>query len=255
MLPAEDPISLSLLLHLNSEPWPARDDEIEAGYRVDYLRLGGAAVALPPPSESHLGRLIRQRYSCRAFVNRVMPIATLGTLLWSANGLTRRGELPGGTVCMNRSIPSAGGLYPLELYALLQRVESVPDGLYHYGVWDHALEPVGDGASLSGFQEALVSYPFVREANAVLFIAAIFLRTQRKYGPRGYRYILLEAGHAAQNICLAATEAGLASLCIGGYWDRKVNPLLKLEPIRAGVVYVLGVGYPSGGLQNAAQVS
>lgn len=254
MVPAEDPLSLSLLLHLNSEPWPARDEEIEASYSVEYMKLGGAAIALPPPSESHLGRLIRQRYSCRAFENRFMPAATLGTLLWSANGLTRRGELPGGTVCMNRGIPSAGGLYPLELFAWLQRVESIPDGLYHYGVWDHALEPVSERASVKNFEEALVCYPFVREANAVLFIAAIFLRTQHKYGPRGYRYILLEAGHAAQNICLAATEAGLASLCIGGYWDRKVNPLLKLEPTRAGVVYVLGVGYPSVGPQNATRV-
>src|SRR5689334_10820537 len=219
MIPAEDPTTLSLLLHLNSEPWPARDAEVQAGYKVEYLKLGGAAIALPPPSESNLSRLIRQRYSCRAFVNRPMPAATLGTLLWSANGLTRRGRLPDGTVCINRSIPSAGGLYPLEVYAWLKGVESVPDGLYHYGVWDHALEPVGERASVHELQEALVYYPFVREANAVLFIAATFLRTQHKYGPRGYRYILLEAGHAAQNICLAATEAGFASLCIGGYWD------------------------------------
>lgn len=250
MIPAEDSTSLSLILHLNSEPWPVRDEEIAAAYRVEYLKLGGATITLPPPSDSHLGTLMRERYSCRTFEKRVIPARTLGTLLWSANGLTRQGQLPGGMMCMNRTIPSAGGLYPLEIYALVQRVEAIPDGLYHYGVWDHALEPVSQQASFEDFRDALVAYPFVRDANAVVFVTAIFLRTQHKYGPRGYRYILLEAGHAAQNICLAATEAGMGSLCIGGYFDGKLNTLLNLEPTSAGVVYVLGVGCPSAEAQS-----
>ena len=212
---------------------------------MEYLKLGGAAITLPPPSDSHLGKLLRERYSCRTFEKRVIPARTLGTLLWSANGLTRQGQLPGGTMCINRTIPSAGGLYPLEIYALVQRAEAIPDGLYHYGVWDHTLEPVSQGASFQDFRDALVAYPFVRDANAVFLITAIFLRTQHKYGPRGCRYILLETGHAAQNICLAATEGGLASLCVGGYFDSKLNTALNLEPTGAGVVYVLGVGYPS----------
>jgi len=246
VIPVEDLTTLSLLLHLNSEPREATEDDLAAGYRVDYLSVGfpGSAVSLPRPSDSPLAKLIHDRYSCRTFQKRVMPLGALATLLWAANGLTRQSELPGGTVCFNRSIPSAGGLYPLEVYALIQRVGSVPDGLYHYGVWDHTLEPTGAGASFQDFRESLLAFPFIQDANVVLFLSAIFLRTQHKYKARGYRYILLEAGHSAENICLAATEAGLASLCIGGYLDRKLNAMLGLNATKAGVVYVVGVGYP-----------
>ncbi len=247
MVRVEDPTTLSLLLHLNSEPWPATEDELASGYRVDYLSVGlpESTVKLPRPSDSPLARLIHDRYSCRTFQKRAMPLGVLSTLLWAANGLTRQAELPDGTLCINRSIPSAGGLYPLEVYALIQRVEEIPDGLYHYGVWGHTLEPLRAGASFQDFRESFLAFPFILDANVVLFLSAIFLRTQRKYGPRGYRYILLEAGHSAENVCLAATEAGLGSLCIGGYLDRKLNGMLKLDATKAGVVYVVGVGYPS----------
>jgi SagB-type dehydrogenase family enzyme len=140
----------------------------------------------------------------------------VSTLLWAANGLTRQATLPDGAIALARSIPSAGALYPLEVYALCQRVNGVRDGLYHYSVWNHALEPVRPGMSIEDFREALPAPSFIDDANVLLFLAAIFLRTQRKYGPRGYRFILLEAGHAAQNICLMAVQAGLASLRIGG---------------------------------------
>jgi SagB-type dehydrogenase family enzyme len=86
---------------------------------------------------------------------------------------------------------------------------------------------------------------FVEHANVLLFLGAVFARTQKKYGPRGYRYVLLEAGHAAQNVCLAAAEGGLGSLCIGGYLDGKLNAMLGLEDGKAGVVYVVGIGYPA----------
>ena len=133
----------------------------------------------------------------------------------------------------------------MEVYALCQRVNGVPEGLYHYSVWNHALEPVRPGMSFEDFRDAMVAPSFVDDANVLLFLAAIFLRTQRKYGPRGYRYILLEAGHAAQNLCLMAVQAGLASLCIGGYLDSKLNRLLGLDEVKAGVVYTLATGLPS----------
>jgi SagB-type dehydrogenase family enzyme len=175
-----------------------------------------------------------------------MPLETLSTLLWAANGLTRQAELPpDGVSCLNRSVPSAGGLYPLEVYPLVQRVEATPGGLYHYGVWGHTLEPVRTGATFEDFRSATLAYPFFEDANVVLFVAAVFARTQRKYGPRGYRYILLEAGHAAQNICLAATGKGLGSLCIGGYLDGKLNRMLGLDAAKEGVVYAVAAGFPA----------
>ncbi len=247
MIPAKDATTLSSLFHLNSEPWKnAEAYQQTNGYRVDYLSVGdpGAAVSLPRPGESPLARLIRERYSCRKFQPKPMPLEAVSTLLWAANGLTHETRLNGGELCISRSIPSAGGLYPLEVFALAQRIEGLADGLYHYAVWNHAMEPVRAGASFREFESAVLMLPFVEQANLLLFLAAIFGRTQKKYGPRGYRYVLLEAGHAAQNICLAAGEGGLGSLCIGGYLDGELNAMLGLEEGKRGVVYVVGVGYP-----------
>lgn len=246
MMLANDATSLSMLFHLNSEPWMNSEAyQQSAGYKVEYLSTGGQGVAvpLPRPGDSPLSRLIRERYSCRRFRPVPMDLATLSAVLWAANGLTRESRLSGGERSCARSIPSAGGLYPLEVFALVQRVQGLDDGLYHYGVWNHVMEPARAGASFREFESSVPMLQFVEHANVLLFLGAVFGRTQKKYGPRGYRYVLLEAGHAAQNICLAAVECGLASLCIGGYLDGKVNAMLGLEDHKAGVVYVLGVGY------------
>ena len=87
------------------------------------------------------------------------------------------------------------------------------------------------------------TYPFIRDANLIVAIAAVFNRTQKKYGPRGYRYILIESGHVGQNVCLRASELGLATLCMGGFVDSELNALLGLAPTREGVVYTVAVGY------------
>jgi SagB-type dehydrogenase family enzyme len=89
----------------------------------------------------------------------------------------------------------------------------------------------------------MLAFPFIQDANVLFFLVGVFAWTQTKYGPRGYRFILLEAGHAAQNICLAATQTGLASLCIGGYLDSKLNRILRLDPVEEGVVYAVAAGY------------
>jgi SagB-type dehydrogenase family enzyme len=125
----------------------------------------------------------------------------------------------------------------------LQRVETLEDGLYHYGVRDHTLEPMKAGVDRAALAEALLSAPYVDNANAVVLITAVFDRTLRKYSARGYRYILLEAGHAAQNLCLLATERNLASLCIGGFADGAINRLLGLDSRTEAAVYCAAIGH------------
>ena len=83
----------------------------------------------------------------------------------------------------------------------------------------------------------------MRDANLVIVLAAVFTRSQKKYGPRGYRYTLLEAGHAGQNICLRAAELGLSTLCMGGFVDSALNALIGLDVPREGAVYTLAAGY------------
>ena len=143
-------------------------------------------------------------------------------------------------------IPSAGGLYPLELYVAADRVSDVTRGLYHFHARDHLLEPLDYSGAIADMVGALMQQHYLENAAALIFIAAIFPRTQAKYGPRGYRYALIEAGHVAQNICLGASELRLATLCIGGFMDHRLNALLQLDGRTGGAIYGVAVGHPPG---------
>jgi SagB-type dehydrogenase family enzyme len=245
MLPLDDPTSLSLLFHLNSEPWLN-----DAAYRSapgpqEFKRHDAvlSEVALPSSPRTALTQLIQRRQSCREFVRRAMPVAHLASLLNDAYGVAtpdahgERGQL------MRRAVPSAGGMFPLELYVLLRRVEGLEDGLYHYDVIGHTAQLMRRGDLFPAVEPVFYTFPFIREANLIIAVAAVFLRTQQKYGPRGYRYILLEAGHLGQNVCLKASELGLATLCMGGFIDSQLNAVLQLSPQREGVVYTIAAGY------------
>jgi SagB-type dehydrogenase family enzyme len=244
MIPYEDATALSLLYHLNSEPW--RNDEAyrSAAYHQEFKEVESLVcrASLPPAPDSPLSRLIRLRRSCRVYLPRPMPLDSVSALAAAAYGIVETAPLEDDATFFRRSVPSAGGLFPLELFVFLQRVEGLSDGLYHYDVRGHALELLRESriAELAPF---LYPYPFIRDANLVFAVAAVFGRNQKKYGPRGYRYTLLEAGHSAQNICLRAVELGLGTLCMGGFEDSRLNRLLGLEPTREGVVYAVAVGY------------
>lgn len=243
MIPLEDAKTLSLLFHLNSEPW--RNDEAYRGtYHQEFREVESpvSRASLPPVIESPLSRLIRLRRSCRSYLPRLIGIDSVAALAAAAYGIVETARLEDDTMFFRRSVPSAGGLFPLELFAFLQRVEGLSDGLYHYDVRGHALDLVGRNV-IADLESFLYTYPFVRDANLVFTLAAVFDRNQKKYGPRGYRYTLLEAGHSAQNICLRAVELGLGTLCMGGFEDSRLNRMLGLEPSREGVVYAVAVGH------------
>jgi len=246
MIPFRDATTLSLLYHLNSEPWRNREAYGSLAYTVKYKEIpeAEARILLAPTEDSPLMRLLKRRSSCRQFKSQAMPLATVSTLLGGMYGVTRMTSFQDGTTVLLRATPSAGGLFPLEIYAVTRDIEGVPDGVHHYAVHAHSLEMMATSSFTEELMKFLVVEPFVRHANVIVFIAAVFARTQEKYGPRGYRYILLEAGHAAQNLCLLATEQGLGSLCIGGFLDAKVNSLFGFDGVYEAVLYGVVVGYP-----------
>jgi SagB-type dehydrogenase family enzyme len=247
-LPADDATSLSLLFHLNSEPWLNADAYAGAGQSNAPLAVGDPPpVALPPAEESPLTGLLRARRSCRSFERRAMPCATLAQLLSAAAGVSERTILEDGSSFRRRAAPSAGGMFPLDTYVFARDVDNVAEGVHRYDHLAHGLVEVARADVGELLQPALYAYPFAASANVFLAFAATFARAQRKYGPRGYRYILLEAGHCAQNACLRAAELQLGTLCIGGFADGAVNRLLALEPTEAGVVYMVAAGYPAAG--------
>jgi Nitroreductase family len=142
MFPFEDGTSLSLLYHLNSEPWGNVEAYQSVTYEVEYKQVTHSSppLSLPTPSESDMTRLARKRYSCRAYEPKMLPLSTLSALLWGSYGITRTdAALLGGALALMRPVPSAGGLFPLEVYVATQQVQDLPDGLHHYNVRNHAL--------------------------------------------------------------------------------------------------------------------
>lgn len=247
MIKFEDATTLSLLFHLNSEPWLNNEAYRGDAYHQEFKEIDSPAapIRLPLPAESELTRLIRLRTSCRTYLPEAMPLESVSVLAKAAYGALGTLDLPEGTSFFRRSVPSAGGLFPLEVFILTQRVQNLDDGIYHYDVRGHALELFQPGNPFPGLEQIPYTYPFIRDANLVFALTGVFPRTQKKYGPRGYRYVLLEAGHSAQNICLAAAELSLSTLCMGGFIDSKLNRLLGLDPAEEGVVYAVAAGYGS----------
>jgi SagB-type dehydrogenase family enzyme len=141
-------------------------------------------------------------------------------------------------------VPSGGALYPLELYLYAASVDGLERGLYHCDPLDGELDVLRTADLSEDVRHCLVQADLASGAAAIVFVTAVFERTTFKYGDRGYRFALLEAGHLAQNFCLAATAAGLASAPIGGYADRDVDRLLAVDGVTESTVYVLLLGTP-----------
>lgn len=244
-LPSEDPTSLSRLFHLNSEPW-LNEAAYRAGPYLQAFRSHADAprTPLPPTDPGAVEALAMARRSVRAFRPDPMPLAVLAALLRAGYGVGGPDPMEQGGQFLRRSVPSAGGTYPLEIYALVARVEGLATGLYHFDAMGEALELVRPGPWQAEAAPVFYTWPYVVEAPVILCLAAIFARTQSKYGPRGYRYVLLEAGHVAQNLCLAGVEHGQGSLCMGGFRDGRLNALIGLSQPAEGVVYAIALGAP-----------
>ena len=245
MIPLKDPTTLSMLFHLNSEPW-LNDEAYKAGSSKQEFKeqQGILAETALPVVQSSLTDLFRRRRSCRAFSPAAMALAQVASLLAAAYGIVEIDSPNDQGKFLRRSVPSAGGLFPLEVYLVVQRVDGLADGVYHYDVLGHSLQLLVPGNHFRLLEPVFYTYPFFYGANLVICLAAVFPRTQKKYGPRGYRYILLEAGHVGQNICLQAAEMDLATLCMGGFIDSDVNRMLNLDQQCEGVVYSVAAGHP-----------
>ncbi len=207
-------------------------------------------VPLPPGVRivAPLADLVRDRVSCRAFRDQPIGLAELATLLrtgYGTTGVTEDGPL----YIVDRAVPSGGGLYPLEVSVLVRSVDGLPAGVYHYVPLADGLEQIRGGGALSA---SLVSYlflgqPWVAEAAVVLVLSAVCERSLASYGDRGYRYLLLEAGHVAENLVLAATGLGLGAVNLGGFLDDELSGLLRLDTESEIVLYGTAVGRPSSG--------
>lgn len=197
----------------------------------------GAVVPLPPPrlkGTVSLEEALAARRSVRAFSKGPLTLGGLSQLLWAAQGITDPRGL--------RTAPSAGALYPLEIFVVAGAVASLPPGVYRYQPREHRLTAVAEGDRRASLAAAALGQSAVREAPAVIAIAAEYGRTTGKYRERGVRYVHMEAGHAAQNVCLEAAALDLATVVIGAFSDEDVTAALHaggLQPL-----YLIPVGTP-----------
>ena len=220
----------------------AADADLRASsVRAVRRHLHAAVVELGPatPLRMPLGAALARRRSVRAFADAPLPRRCLAALLRAGYGIT--GDLAAGDAVQPvRAAPSGGALYPLELSVAARRVEGIAPGLYHFDPLDDVLEKVHPGAVA-----VAATTPFAETAGgaaAVIFVSALFWRSRFKYGLRGYRFALMEAGHVAQNVLLAATALGLGAVPLGGFYDRRVDELLGVNGVDESALYLLCVG-------------
>lgn len=190
-------------------------------------------TSLPEPSTdgplSLEGALVRRR-SVREYSLEQLSISEISQLLWAAQGITN----PRGY----RTAPSAGALYPLEVYVVLE------GGVFHYDPHAHSLTAVSAGDLRSDLYSVSLRQDAILNAPMVMVVTAVFSRTEAKYGrARSPRYVHLEAGHAAQNILLQAVSLGLGAVPIGAFEDTRVQEVLGL-PADHEPLYLIPIGHP-----------
>jgi len=204
-------------------------------------------VPLPvsfPASTRSFDDVLLRRTSARGFGTGSVPFASLVKGLVLAYGVTRSNE-NNDYPRPFRAVPSGGALYPLEVYLHAARVDGLAPGLYHFDPEDRSLDVLGLGDATDEMASFMVQADLFRQAAATVLVTAVFIRSVFKYGDRGYRFILLEAGHLAQNMLLTWEEAGLAGVSIGGYLDRLADRYLRLDGLNESVVYMLHAGPPA----------
>lgn len=195
-----------------------------------------APVPLPEPrlkSAVSLEETLLQRRSAREYADEALTLEEVSQLLWAAQGVTAEW---GG-----RTAPSAGALYPLETYLVVGNVENLAPGVYKYKPERHELVKVKDDDVREELAEASLGQSWVKEGAIDIVIAAVYERTTRKYGDRGVRYVHMEAGHAAQNICLQATALDLGIVTVGAFHDEQVKNILGMARDETPL-YVIPVG-------------
>jgi SagB-type dehydrogenase family enzyme len=192
----------------------------------------GDAIALPAPVKKgsmSLEETLQRRRSVRSFQARPLTQAEIGQLLWAAQGLTNERGF--------RTAPSAGALYPLEVYVATEQ------GVFRYEPKAHRLRRVGAQDVRSRIHAAALRQAAVRDAPALFVVTAVYERTARKYGSRAERYVRIEAGHAAQNLLLQAVALGLGAVPIGAFDDEGVRACLG-APKDHRPLYIIPAGRP-----------
>jgi SagB-type dehydrogenase family enzyme len=195
----------------------------------------GNEILFPKPEKFgkvSIEETLSKRRTIRNYSKEPIQLKELGQLLWAAQGITSDEGF--------RTAPSAGALYPLEIFIVTGNVEELEDGIYRYNPTKHSIIKISSGDKRKQLADAALGQEQIQTAAVNIIITAVLKRTTWKYGERGKRYVHIEVGHSAQNVMLQAEALGIGVCPVGAFQDEKVQKLLGLtdeEPL-----YILTVG-------------
>jgi len=194
-------------------------------------------VKLPRPRMKggvSLEEALRRRRSTRTFPNKSVTLEDVSQLLWAAQGVTG--------AFSERTAPSAGGTFPLEMYLVAGHVDGLKPAIYRYRIRAHELVRVADGDRRADLAEASLGQDCIRRCAAAIALSAVYQRTIAEYGERGVRYVHMEVGHVGQNLHLEAAALGLGTVMVGAFDDVGVAAVLEL-PDDEAPVYIVPLGH------------
>ena len=182
---------------------------------------------------------IRQRRTVRKFISRPLDVNHLSQLFWAAQGITDKKGF-------KRAAPSAGALYPVDLYAVVgeDRVAQLEAGVYHYEPKGHRLSVVVHADVREAVARAALSQMWIARAPLSMVITAEFKRITGKYKKRGGMYALIEAGHVGQNLFLQAEALGLKAGIVGAFYGKKVVEAARISPSHEPLL-IMPIGHPA----------
>lgn len=193
------------------------------------------SIDLPEPvlkGPVSLEEALLERRSLREYSSEALKLADIGQLLWAAQGITDSG--------FYRTAPSAGALYPLEVFLIAGNISGLDPGVYRYQPKSHSLVMHMPDDVRKTLYKAALNQESIKSAPCVIVITGVMERTRSKYGSRAERYVYMEAGHAAQNLLLQSTALDLAGVVIGAFEDTATANALKLK--KEVPLYLIPIG-------------
>ncbi|MGD2093780.1 MAG: SagB/ThcOx family dehydrogenase [Phycisphaerales bacterium] len=216
--------------------WDAKPDLYKEYPQAEKIEL----TDFRPVEQVGLDEILKQRKSVREFRQEPISKDQLSYLLWASTGIQRVEQ-----GYEFRTVPSAGALYPIETYLIINDAADIEQGVYHYSVKAHCLEKLKHGDMRLEITRAALGQQMCATAAVVFVWSAVFERCKWKYGQRAYRYIYLDAGHIAENLTLAAVSLNLGSCEIGALYDEQVNEILNIDGQEESVICMAVVGSPA----------
>ncbi|MCK5028014.1 MAG: SagB/ThcOx family dehydrogenase [Bacteroidales bacterium] len=220
------------------------------GFAYCFANAQDDIIKLPEPKlkgSVSVEETMLNRRSVRDFKSDALSLEQVSQILWAAYGVTKEMNSPSTVRGGLKTAPSAGARYPLEIYVVVGNVNGLGKGIYRFLPEGHFLMKTYDQDIRKELAEAALDQEFIEQAPISLFYSAVYSRTTSKYRQRGRdRYVCMDLGHSAENVCLQVVAMGLATCPVGAFEDRMVRNVIMI-PDKEEPLYIMPIGYPVKG--------